>query len=61
MNKKTMTKYAYDRLRADQPMPGVLIVSREIALGQAVENILVQLEATLAGEWEGQVRYVPLT
>src|SRR5438105_14604057 len=59
-DKKTMTKYAYDRLRADQPMPGVLVVNREAAIGKIVEDILTQLEASLAGEWEGQVKYVPL-
>jgi Domain of unknown function (DUF5615) len=60
-DKKTMTRYAYDRLRDKQLMPGVLIVSRELGIGDAVEGILMQVEATLAGEWEGQVRYVPVT
>jgi hypothetical protein len=60
-DKKTMTRYAYDRLRDKQLMPGVLIVSRKLGIGDAVEGILMQLEATLAVEWEGQVRYVPVT
>jgi hypothetical protein len=41
-------------------MPGVLIVSQNIAVGNAVEEILTHLEASLSGEWEGLVKYVPL-
>jgi len=59
-DRRTMIGYAYDRLRAGRPMPGVLVVSRDIAVGTVTEDILTQLEASLAGEWEGQVRYVPL-
>ena len=60
-DKKTMTRYAYDRLRKKQVMPGVLIIRRELGIGEAVEGILMQIEATIVGEWEGQVRYVPVT
>lgn len=31
----TLTHYAYERVRAGQPMPGVFEVSRNIPLGQA--------------------------
>src|SRR5438067_909469 len=46
-DKKTMTKYAYDRLRAGEPMPGLLVVSRNIAVSDAVEAIRLQVEASL--------------
>jgi predicted nuclease of predicted toxin-antitoxin system len=59
-DRQTMPKYAYDRLRANRPMPGVLVVSQDTAIGKVVEEVLTQLEASLAGEWEGQVKYVPL-
>ena len=31
----TLTRYAYDRARAGQPLPGVFGVSRRVPLGQA--------------------------
>lgn len=56
----TITRYAYDRTRAGQSMPGVFEVSRAVAVGRAIEDILLLAECSLEGEWEGQVRYLPL-
>jgi Domain of unknown function (DUF5615) len=56
----TITGHAYDRVRADQPMPGVFEVSRRVAISEAIEDILLLAECSLEGEWEGQVRYLPL-
>jgi hypothetical protein len=56
----TMTRYAYDRVREGKPMPGVFEVSRDVPTGVAIEEILLLAECSLAGEWEGQVRYLPL-
>ena len=56
----TITKYAYERVRADQPMPGVFEISRDVPIGRAIEDILLLSECSLDGEWEGQVRYLPL-
>jgi hypothetical protein len=57
---ETITLYAYERVRAGQPMPGVFEVSRSIPIGQAIEDIMLIAECSLEGEWEGQVRYLPL-
>jgi hypothetical protein len=57
---RTMTKHAYARVSAGQPMPGVFEVSRDIPLGAAIKDILLLEECSLEGEWEGQVRYLPL-
>jgi Domain of unknown function (DUF5615) len=56
----TVTKHAYERVSAGKPMPGVFEVSRNIPLGAAIEDILLIAEYSLDGEWEGQVRYLPL-
>jgi hypothetical protein len=56
----TLTHYAYRRVRAGEPMPGVFEVSRSISVGQAIEDLLLLAECSLEGEWEGQVRYLPL-
>jgi len=56
----TMTKYAYERVRERQAMPGVFEVGREIPIGQAIEDILLLAEYSYDGEWEAQVRYLPL-
>jgi hypothetical protein len=56
----TITRYAYKRVQAGQPMPGVFEVSRAVPVGRAIEDILLLAECSLEGEWEGQVRYLPL-
>jgi hypothetical protein len=56
----TMTRYAYDRVRAGLPMPGVFEVSRAVPIGRAIEDLLLLAECSEPGEWEGQVRYLPL-
>ena len=56
----TITRYAYERVRAGQSMPGVFEASRAVPIGRAIEDILLLAECSLEGEWEGQVRYLPL-
>lgn len=56
----TMTRYAYERVGTGEPMPGVFEVSRSVPIGLAIEELLLLVEYSLEGEWEGQVRYLPL-
>jgi hypothetical protein len=56
----TLTRYAEERVEAAKPMPGVFEVSRKVPVGVAIEDILLIAECSLEGEWEGQVRYLPL-
>jgi hypothetical protein len=56
----TITRYAFERVRAGKPMPGVFEISRSVPIGRAIEDVLLLAECSLDGEWEGQVRYLPL-
>lgn len=57
---KTITQYAYDRVRAGLPMPGVFEVSRAVPISVAIEDLVLLAECSLDSEWNGQVRYLPL-
>jgi hypothetical protein len=57
---KTITQYAYERVRAGLPMPGVFEVSRAVPISVAIEDLVLLAECSLDGEWDGQVRYLPL-
>lgn len=57
---KTMTKAAYDRIRAGLPMPGLIEVRDDYPVGQAIDQILVALFASLPGELADQITYIPL-
>ncbi len=41
-------------------MPGVFEIGRSLALGQVIEDVLLLAECSHEGEWDGQVRYLPL-
>jgi hypothetical protein len=56
----TITRYAYERVQAGRPMPGVFEVSRAVPIGRAIDDLILIIECSLDGEWEGQVRYLPL-
>lgn len=56
----TMTKYAYERARSGQTMPGVIEVAQQLSIARAIEEILVLANCSFEGEWEGQVIFVPL-
>jgi predicted nuclease of predicted toxin-antitoxin system len=57
----TVTKYAYERIRAGQPMPGVFEITQRSAVGAVIEDLLLLAEYSLADEWEGRVLYLPLS
>jgi hypothetical protein len=56
----TMTAAAWARVRTGLPMPGLIEVSSEMAVGQAIDEIRLIVIASLPGELEGQVLFVPL-
>lgn len=56
----TMTKYAYERVVAGQAMPGVIEVRRTVPVGKAIDDLVVLMECSLEGEWEGQILYLPM-
>jgi hypothetical protein len=41
-------------------MPGVFAVSQSLQIGRAIEAILILAECSYEGEWEGQIRHLPL-
>jgi hypothetical protein len=56
----TITRHAYERVRAGKPMPGVFEVSRDTPLGLIIQDMILLTECSIEQEWEGQVRYLPL-
>lgn len=56
----TLSKYAYERVAAGKRMPGVFEVGASLSAGRAIDDLILIVECSLEGEWEGQVRYLPL-
>ena len=56
----TMTAHACDRVRKELSMPGVFAVRQSLPIGQVLEDLILLAQCSVEGEWEGQVRYLPL-
>jgi hypothetical protein len=57
----TITTFAYERIRAGKPMPGVFEVARTVALRSAIDDILLLADCSVDGEWEGAGQIPPIT
>ena len=56
----TLIGSAYQRLAAEEVMPGIIEVRQELPIGVVIEDVLLLIGASTAGAWDGQVRYLPL-
>ena len=56
----TLRRFAEDRVRAGLPMPGVFEVNERVSIREAIEDLLLIAECSQPGEWERQVRFLPL-
>ena len=60
-NRQTVPRYAYDRVVAGLHMPGVFVGDVDLTVQQAIDDLLLIAECSVAQEWERQVRYWPLS
>ena len=56
----TITKYTYERLAAGQPLPGVIIMPKELPIGVAIEELATLLYCSYPEEFPGRVIHLPL-
>ncbi len=57
---RTMRGFAYRRAASGQRMPGVFLLRWPYQVGQVIDELEVLAGASLDGEWENQVRYLPV-
>ncbi len=56
----TIPPFAYERVQAGVSMPGAIEVSFQMAIGTAIEELLLVLDGFQPGDLENQVLYLPL-
>jgi Domain of unknown function (DUF5615) len=59
-DRETIPGYAFERVDAGSPMPGVVVADDKLAVGAAIDDLLLFALCSDEGEWEGQVLYLPL-
>ena len=55
-----MIGFAYDRINAGLPMPGVIRVPKDLSIGAAVDDLLLIAGASDPVDWENKVTHLPL-
>lgn len=58
-DRQTIPKHAYERIRRQQSMPGVLVVSDRVPIGEAVEALTMYLECGEVEDFENMVIFLP--
>lgn len=56
----TMTRHAYARVAAGEPMAGVIVVAQGLPIGGVIEDLMMIAQCTETDDWHGQVIFLPL-
>ena len=59
-DRTTMVSYAYDRVIAGMPMPGVFVIPENMRIGQAVLDLETLALASDSIDWHDRVIFLPL-
>lgn len=59
-DRQTIPAFAYARVSAGEPMPGVFLVSKALPIGQAIDEILLAVHCLSPEECKDIVKYFPM-
>ncbi len=59
-DRDTMVNFAYERVKVSQAMPGVFLVSDQMQIGQAIDELVLAMECLAPSECANLVRFFPL-
>jgi predicted nuclease of predicted toxin-antitoxin system len=59
-DRATMPDYAYQRVLAGEPMPGLFLVNDRLPIGQAIQEILLMVECSEQVDWRDRAVHLPL-
>lgn len=59
-DRKTIPLFAYARVSADLPMPGVFLVDDQMPIGQAIDELLLAAHCLSRDECKNILKYFPM-
>ena len=59
-DRETIPGFAYDRVRAGEPMPGVFLVSDHMPKGLAIDQLMLAIQCLNPEDCKDQVHHFPL-
>lgn len=57
---RTMPRFVYERVRAEQPVLGVIEVHKDLPIGVAIDELEIAIGAGTPEDFENQVKYIPI-
>jgi predicted nuclease of predicted toxin-antitoxin system len=60
-DRRTIPPFAYARVAAGQPMPGVFLVSDDMPVGQAIDELLIAVHCLTPDECKDIVKSFPMS
>jgi predicted nuclease of predicted toxin-antitoxin system len=58
-DRKTMIRFAHERVGAGQPMSGLLVLRPRITIGEAIDALVVAVECSTEADWKDRVLFWP--
>jgi Domain of unknown function (DUF5615) len=59
-NRRSMPAHLADHLQENRTIPGILALRKNVAMGRAIEDLLLIAEIGAGEEFKNQIRYIPL-
>jgi predicted nuclease of predicted toxin-antitoxin system len=59
-DRRTMIPFAYERVAAGLPMPGVFLVNDDMPVGKAIDEVLIAVRCLSEEECKNVVWYFPM-
>jgi predicted nuclease of predicted toxin-antitoxin system len=59
-DRATMPNFAYERLVAEEPMAGMIVVNDRMPIRQAIDELMLLIDCSVQEEWQETVLYLPL-
>jgi predicted nuclease of predicted toxin-antitoxin system len=60
-DRATMPIHLQAHLAAGRRVPGILIIKRQASFSEMIDDLILIWEASLPGEYQDQIRYLPLS
>jgi predicted nuclease of predicted toxin-antitoxin system len=59
-DKATMSTFAYQRMQEGLKMPGIILITRELSIGEIIENLVFLIECTNEEEFKDRIYPIPI-
>ena len=56
----TIPKFGYVRIEDEKSMPGIFVIPDLLPIGQAIEELYVNIECSESDDWNNQIIHLPL-